>query len=152
MSNSRLARWRWWRQNLTLGNSRDSSNTNRGWEFCSISFCLLNDFTYIFSVTALTDWTAQVIELRSLHRKEWISFPPKLSQNTVGAKVKGTKHGTNYYSNSVTCARSSLVALVTSKLHVQFTTIPACSDILKNLNFAPLATLITQNLRPKSKL
>ena len=150
MSNPGLARWRWWRQNLTLGNSRESSN--RGWEFCSISFCLLNDFTYIFSVTALTDWTAQVIELRSFHRKDWISFPPKLSQNTVEAKVKGTKHGTNYYSNSVTCARSSLVALVTSKLHVQFTSIPACSDILKNSNFAPLATLITQNLRPKSKL
>ena len=152
MSNSRLARWRWWRQNLTLGNSRDSSNTNRGWEFCSISFCLLNDFTYVFSVTALIYWTARVIELRSLHRKEWISFPPKLSQNTVGAKVKGTKHGTNYHSNSVTCARSSLVALVTSKLHVQFTTIPARSDILKISNSAPLATLITQNLRPKSNL
>ena len=56
------------------------------------------------------------------------------------------------YSNSVTCARSSLVALVTSKLHVQFTTIPARSDILKISNSAPLATLITQNLRPKSNL
>ena len=61
-----------------------------------------------------------------------------------------TQHRVNY-SNSVTFACSSLITLVTSDLHVHFTTNLPSSNIFKNSNFDPLATLITQNLRPKSK-
>ena len=113
------------------------------WSFYD-SMCLRSSFL-------LLSWLIKQANVIVLSSKSELFFFLNDPRKHKDLKESLAKHSTNYRSNSATFARYSLVTLATSNLHVQFSTIPANSDILENSNFAPLATSITQNLRPKSK-
>ena len=128
----------------------------RDWEFCSnvlFTYWMLVrlSFPLLCWLIEQANWSNFVVSIT----RKWFSFLLRRSQahgHCGSSSLSRTDHSTNYDTNIATFARTSSVTLVTSSMHVHLTTILASSDILKNSNFAPLATLITQNLRPKSKL